>query len=102
MLNEWTYGVLKSMDGRSLWIGIGYLEGARLRKKLRFVVRNWVRVIYTTTNIFFLLRSHPTPFQMTSESSPAHRHNFRGQEPLEIRHFCRRSRVASIRRLTKE
>ena len=36
------HGILKSMDGRSLWIGIAFLEGARLRKKLPFVVRNRV------------------------------------------------------------
>ena len=34
------HGILKSMDDRSLWIGIEFLEGARLRKKLGFVVRN--------------------------------------------------------------
>ena len=38
-------GILKSKDGRSLWVGIEFLEGARLRKKLGFVVRNRVLAI---------------------------------------------------------
>ena len=35
------HGILKSMNGRSLWVGIAFLEGAasRLRKKLGFVIR---------------------------------------------------------------
>ena len=33
------HGILKSMDERSLWIGIEFLEGARLRKKLGFCCR---------------------------------------------------------------
>ena len=32
-------------DERSLWIGIEFLEGARLREKLSFVVRNRVLAI---------------------------------------------------------
>ena len=39
------HGILKSKDERSLWIGIEFLEGAKLRKKLGFVVRNRVLAI---------------------------------------------------------
>ena len=45
MLNEWTWHSQEQKDGRSLWIGIAFLEGARLRKKLGFVVRNRVLAI---------------------------------------------------------
>ena len=42
--NEWTRHS-QDIDERSLWVGIKFLEGARLREKLGFVDRYRVRAI---------------------------------------------------------
>ena len=77
------HGILKSKDGRSLWIGIEFLEGARLRGKLRFVVRNRALAVLNR-GMDGVGRARVEHVFGTSVTSPWTRRGFKGSSATRI------------------